>query len=52
MHRIKWHSNIHMGGADMITLYNVMDIRDNRRYSVVMVNQRKARFFVPVEEDE
>ena len=36
----------------MITLYNVMDIRDNRRYSVVMVNQRKARFFVPVEEDE
>lgn len=31
----------------MITLYNVIDIRDNRHYSVVIVNQRKARYFIP-----
>ena len=34
----------------MITLYNVRDIRDNRCYSVVKVNQKKARFFVPIED--
>ena len=32
----------------MITLYNVMDIRNGRVYSVVRISQRKARFFVPV----
>lgn len=31
----------------MITLYNVTDIRDGRTYSVVIVNQRKAKYFVP-----
>lgn len=35
----------------MVTLYNVMDIRDNRCYSVVIVSQRKARFFVPIESE-
>lgn len=30
----------------MITLYNVTDIRDGRHYSVVIVSQRKAKYFV------
>lgn len=32
----------------MITLYNVMDIRDGRRYSVVIVSAKKAKYFVPI----
>lgn len=32
----------------MVTLYNVRDIRDDRVYSVVIVNQRKVKYFVPV----
>lgn len=39
-------------GEYMVTLYNVMDIRDNRCYSVVIVSARKARFFVPIVGDE
>ena len=31
----------------MVTLYNVMDIRDNRVYSVVIISQRKVKYFVP-----
>lgn len=31
----------------MVTLYNVMDIRDNRVYSVVIISQRKTKYFVP-----
>lgn len=34
----------------MITLYNVMDIRNGREYSVVIVKENKARWFVPIEE--
>ena len=33
----------------MITLYNVKDIRTGMIHSVVIVSQRKAKFFVPVE---
>ena len=36
----------------MVTLHNVRDIRDDRVYSVVIVNQRKAKYFVPVEEEQ
>ena len=36
----------------MITLYNVIDIRDNRHYSVVIVSERKAKYFVPAEVSE
>lgn len=40
-----------------VRLENVIDTRNNRFYSVVIVKQRNARFFVPavrneVEEDE
>jgi len=35
-----------------VTLYNVRDIRDDREYSVVIVNAKKAKWFVPIEEDE
>ena len=35
----------------MIRLTNVMDIRDNRVYSVVIVSERKAKYFVPVVEE-
>lgn len=31
----------------MITLHDVIDIRDGRHYSVVIVSQRKAKYFVP-----
>ena len=34
----------------MIILYNVRDIRDDREYSVVIVKERKAKYFVPVGE--
>ena len=30
----------------MVTLYNVTDIRDGRHYSIVIVSQRKAKYFV------
>ena len=30
----------------MVTLYNVTDIRNGRHYSVVVVSEEKARFFV------
>jgi len=32
------------------TLYNVIDIRDGRHYSVVKVKAAKAKWFVPAEE--
>lgn len=32
----------------MIKLVNVIDTRDGRHYSVVIVSERKARYFVPV----
>lgn len=35
----------------MTTLYNVIDIRNGRFYSVVVVSERKAKYFVPVEEE-
>ena len=31
----------------MITLYNVVDIRDGRFYSVAVVSERKRKFFIP-----
>ena len=30
----------------MITLYDVTDTRDGRHYSVVIVSQRKVKYFV------
>lgn len=35
-----------------VTLYNVIDTRTNQFHSVVIVSQRKAKFFVPAEENE
>lgn len=36
----------------MTKLENVIDTRDGRHYSVVIVSERKVRYFVPVEEEE
>lgn len=36
----------------MITLYDVIDIRNGQHYSVVVVSERKAKYFVPANEDE
>lgn len=36
----------------MVTLYNVMDIRNGKIYSVVVVSERKAKYFVPIETGE
>lgn len=33
----------------MTTLYNVIDIRNGRFYSVVVVSERKAKYFVTAE---
>lgn len=35
-----------------VTLYNVIDTRTNQFHSVVIVSQRKAKFFVPAELEE
>lgn len=35
-----------------ITLYNVIDTRTNQFHSVVIVSQRKAKFFIPAEPEE
>lgn len=32
-----------------IKLFNVVDIRDGRYYSVVIVNERKAKYFAEAE---
>lgn len=34
-----------------ITLYNVIDIRTNKFYTVAIVSERLARFFVPFAEE-
>lgn len=34
-----------------VTLKNVRDIRDNREYSIVIVDSRKTKWFVPIEEE-
>lgn len=36
----------------MTTLYNVIDIRNDRFYSVVVVTERKAKYFIPAEPNE
>lgn len=36
----------------MVTLYNVMDIRNGKIYSVVVVSERKAKYFIPAETEE
>ena len=36
----------------MVTLYNVIDTRTNQYHSVAIVSKRKAKFFVPAEENE
>lgn len=36
----------------MITLYDVVDIRTGRYHSVVMVKEKDAKYFVPVNEYE
>lgn len=35
-----------------VTLYNVMDTRDGRVYSVVIVDKRKQKWFVPVVQEQ
>ena len=35
----------------MITLYNVRDIRNDKVYSVVIIKERMARYFVPADEE-
>ena len=35
----------------MVTLYNVIDIRNGQFYSVVKCKQRMARFFVSADKD-
>lgn len=34
----------------MVTLYDVIDTRNGRYYSVVVVTERKAKYFIPAEE--
>lgn len=36
----------------MIKLYDVVDIRDGRYYSVVIVKKNKAKWFAPYVEEE
>ncbi len=36
----------------MVTLRNVVDIRDNRYYSIVIVKKNKAKWFVPANAEE
>ena len=36
----------------MIRLENVIDIRTGRFYSVVVVSERKAKYFIPANEEE
>lgn len=36
----------------MITLYDVMDTRTGNIYSVVKVKANKAKWFVPISEEE
>ena len=33
----------------MITLYNVIDVRNGQFYSIVICKQRQAKYFVPAE---
>ena len=37
---------------DSIKLTNVMDIRNGKIYSVVVVSERKAKYFVPIQGEE
>lgn len=36
----------------MIRLENVIDIRTGKFYSVVVVSERKAKYFIPAETEE
>ena len=36
----------------MIRLENVIDIRTGRFYSVVVISERKAKYFIPAEPNE
>lgn len=36
----------------MITLYNVIDTRTNSFYSVAIVSEKNARWFIPVLQEE
>ena len=36
----------------MVQLVNVIDIRNGRYYSVVVVTERKAKYFIPAETEE
>lgn len=37
---------------NIITLYNVIDIRSGMFYSIAIIRERQAKWFVAVEEDE
>ena len=34
----------------MITLYNVIDTRDGRHYSIAIIKESISKWFVPIEE--
>lgn len=36
----------------MVTLYNVVDIRNNQFHSIAIVKERNAKWYVPVEAEE
>ena len=35
----------------MITLYNQIDIRSGKHYSVVVISEKNARYFEPIPEE-
>ena len=37
---------------EIITLYNVIDTRNDQFYSVAIIDKRTAKYFVPAEEEE
>lgn len=37
--------------AKMVKLYNVIDTRNGNYYSVAIVSEKKAKYFVPAEEE-
>lgn len=34
-----------------VTLYNVIDIRTGQHYSVAVIKENKAKYFVPAEQE-
>ena len=36
----------------IVELKNVIDVRTNKHYSVVRVNEKKAKWFIPADEEK